>query len=1046
MSITRRTAIQALAGAGVAVAALPTRAFAAGKKPAPEAQAMLYDPVRCVGCTACIEACAEVNGNPVAESVVPGARLSTTNFTVLNRHQVGGTDSFVKLQCMHCVDPACVSACMLGAMKKNADGAVTWQGDLCVGCRYCQIGCPYNIPRFEWDTPFPGLMKCEFCPERRAQGLKPACVENCLRGALQFGPRDEIIAEARARIAAEPHRYNPEIYGETEGGGTSVIYLARAGVPFTAMGLPALSKTSVPYLPEKIQHTLYKGMAAPITLLALFSVVVRRNTLKASRIEHEEAGVHEHEHSEPVGGRVLTWPFMFLLVLTAAGFAGILWRFIAGLGPTTNLSDGYPMGLWIAFDVVTGTALACGGYAVALLVYLLNRGRYHPLVRAAVVTSALGYTLGGLSVMIDIGRFWNFYKIPLGFRNWNFNSILLEVALCIMCYVFVLWLEVSPAILEGWKKSRMTLLQRVATAASPWIEKAMPYIIALGMLLPTMHQSSLGSLMLLAGEKLHPLWRTPLLPLLFLVSCVAMGYAAVVLEATISAKVFKRPSEVPMLRALALPISLVLLFYSALRTLDVIVRDQLIAILRMDFASMLFLTEMALLTAPAIALLAWRHRAGAFYLGLFAVAVILGGALYRFSTFLIVFNPGPEYNYWPHWNEFMVTIGLVAAEIAGYVFLVKKFPILRGAPTDHGPEHGLPAMTTPPAPTRVPALAAGAAVVVLMLLGAVSLDAQVRPRAENESLRCLSPLSQEHCLPEPMPIDEPHRGICATCHNLQTQPTFADAARSCTGAGCHTRPELLSPYHRGLRPGVLQNCIGCHPAHDVRIQGGGTNCSFCHTRPGVAPKAAATQRGATRPMTLELTFEHAKHDRINCQSCHRADIRHNATDMRRVQDCRGCHHTQRAQATCTNCHEASELQKIRTTVRKTFNIRIGSIDRPTRTVPFEHGAHLTADCRTCHTAGPANTPTTVACSSCHTEHHRPTANCLTCHEAPRAGAHERTAHLGCGGVGCHDAAPAAIQEAPRTRLLCVTCHSTKVSGHRPGNCADCHRLPKPKAR
>jgi Ni/Fe-hydrogenase subunit HybB-like protein/Fe-S-cluster-containing dehydrogenase component len=1037
--------VQALAGAGAAVVALPTRALGAGKKAAPEAQAMLYDPVRCVGCKACIEGCSEANGCDADVAVGPDAELTTTVLTVLKSHQVAGAESFVKLQCMHCVDPACVSACMLGAMQKNADGSVTWNGDLCVGCRYCQIGCPFNVPRFEWDTPFPALTKCDFCPERRAQGLQPACVENCLRGALQFGPRDEMLAEARARIAAQPDRYNPDIYGEHEGGGTSVIYLARAGVPFTSMGLPALKAVSVPYLPEKIQHTLYKGMAAPLTLLALFSVIVRRNTKQASKIEQEEASIHEHEHSEPVGGRMLTWPFLILVMLAVAGFAGIGWRFVAGLGATTNLSDGYPMGIWIAFDVVTGTALACGGYGVALLVYLLNRGRYHPLVRAAVVTSALGYTLGGLSVLVDIGRFWNFYKIPLGFNNWNFNSILLEVALCIMLYVFVLWLEVSPAILEGWKQSRMTALQRIATAASPWIEKAMPYIIALGMLLPTMHQSSLGSLMLLAGEKLHPLWRTPLLPALFLISCLAMGYAAVVLEATLSAKAFKRPSEVPMLRALALPISLVLVLYAVLRTIDVLVRGQLITILRFDWISMLFLTEMALLTLPALAFLTWRHRAGAAYLATFAVAVILGGGLYRFSTFLIVFNPGPAWHYWPHWNEFMVTIGLVAAEIAGYVFMVRKFPILRGAPGGHGPEPGEPAATTSHGRSPVPALVAGAAAIVLLLLGAAQVAAQSRLPAQNESLRCLTPLSPEHCLPQAMPIDEPHRGLCATCHNLQTQPTFADALKSCTGAGCHTRPELISPYHRGLRPGVLQNCIGCHPAHDVRIPGGGANCNFCHTRPGLAPKSEAGATSATRPVTLDLTFRHSTHDRINCRSCHKAEIRHNATDIRKLQDCRSCHHTTRAAVNCTNCHEAAELSSVRRTVRKTFNIRIGSINRPTRSVEFEHGAHLTADCRTCHTGGPANTPTTTACSTCHVEHHRPTANCLNCHEAPKTGAHEKTAHLGCGGAGCHEAAPATIQEAPRTRPLCTTCHSTKATDHRPGNCADCHRLPKPRA-
>src|SRR6478672_6073579 len=250
------------------------------------------------------------------------------------------------------------------------------------------------------------------------------------------------------------------------------------------------------------------------------------------------ADMEAHANPQPLGGRLFTRPFLVLLALGAIGMILAVWRFFVGLGRATGLSDGYPLGLWIALDVVTGTALACGGYAVALVVYIFNKGRYHPLVRPAILTSALGYTLAGISVAIDLGRPWNMWKIPLYVWDWNLNSPLLEVALCIMAYVFVLWIELSPEILEKWG------------IRVPVLDKALMWIVALGLLLPTMHQSSLGTLMMLAGPKLHPLWNTPLLPLLFLMTCLAMSYAIVVFESVFSSVAFKRKPEIGMLATL----------------------------------------------------------------------------------------------------------------------------------------------------------------------------------------------------------------------------------------------------------------------------------------------------------------------------------------------------------------------------------------------------------------------------------------------------------------------------------------------------------------
>ena len=370
--------------------------------------------------------------------------------------------------------------------------------------------------------------------------------------------------------------------------------------------------------------------------------------------------------AQPVGGPLRTRTWTMLTGLTLIGFVLIAWRFYVGLGPSTGLSDGYPLGLWIALDVVTGTALACGGYAVALIVYIFNRGKYHPLVRPAILTSALGYSMAGLSVAIDLGRPWNMWKIPLYFWNWNLNSPLLEVALCIMAYVFVLWLELSPALLGG-------NVPRVRA----FLEKALIWIIALGMLLPTMHQSSLGALMLLAGPKLNPLWNTPFLPLFFLITCIAMGYSMVVFESLFSARVFKRVAEIPILGSLQKVAVWLGVGFVAFRFADLAFRGRLGLLARFDLYAIVFWIETLLWLLPLAMMLVWP-KPGAGTLFRSAVVIALAGALYRFDTFLVAFDPGPGWHYFPSVPEIFISLGVISFEIALYIFLVKRFPILGG--------------------------------------------------------------------------------------------------------------------------------------------------------------------------------------------------------------------------------------------------------------------------------------------------------------------------------------------------------------------------------
>lgn len=378
----------------------------------------------------------------------------------------------------------------------------------------------------------------------------------------------------------------------------------------------------------------------------------------------------------PVGGKIMTRPFKILLAFFGLAAVLLVWRFTFGLGATTAMNDRYPFGLWIAYDVVTGTALACGGYALAILIYIVNKGKFHPLIRSAILTSALGYSLGGASVVVDIGRWWNVWRVPTQFWRWNFSSILLEVALCIMAYTFVLWLELAPAFLEGAKRPK---LRRFAEKTLPPLNKAMPFIIALGVLLPTMHQSSLGSMMMLAGQKLHPLWQTPMLPLLFLISCIMMGYGVVVLESALSSRFFKLPRETDMLKRLGKIIAPLSVGYLVLRLGNLLVAGKLGLIFTSGGLSVLFALEMALFITP-IYMFYVRPNPTLGYMFRGAMAIVAAGSLYRFSTFLIAFRPAEGWVYWPSVPETMITVGLIAGEIAAYIFVVKKFPILQGHP------------------------------------------------------------------------------------------------------------------------------------------------------------------------------------------------------------------------------------------------------------------------------------------------------------------------------------------------------------------------------
>lgn len=287
---------------GGAAAAVGSAVVSSAQEPVPEAPrdavGMLYDSTKCIGCKSCVVACADANG------LQPDTRVDslhqapndlnsfTKNIIKLYKPKEGesGKFAFVKRQCMHCVDPFCVAACPFHALEKNkVNGVVSWTADKCIGCRYCQLACPYQIPKFDWDAFNAKIVKCEFCKERLAAGKEPACTYVCPPKAVIYGRRDVLLREAHRRIQEHPGKYfGDRVYGEKEAGGTQVLYLA--GVNYDLLGLPHLSSTEHPSNWLRWQERVLKYFAVPAGIYAVMVAYLRQNFR-----EHESEIDEEHK-------------------------------------------------------------------------------------------------------------------------------------------------------------------------------------------------------------------------------------------------------------------------------------------------------------------------------------------------------------------------------------------------------------------------------------------------------------------------------------------------------------------------------------------------------------------------------------------------------------------------------------------------------------------------------------------------------------------------------------------------------------------------------
>ncbi len=407
-----------------------------------------------------------------------------------------------------------------------------------------------------------------------------------------------------------------------------------------------------------------------------------------------------HAHERPLGGAILTPGFKFLLALCGVWVVLVAIRMVWGLnGPFGNdpllavsaQSDGYAWGIWKPLNVVTFTGISAGAFAVGLLTYGFNKGEYHPLVRSCVMAGAMGYTLGGTSIMIDLGRYWNLWVIFV--PSWlNWNSVLLEIALCVLAYTLVLWVEVAPSILEKLQTSSTPATAARAKSILGGLKKVMPFVISLAILLPSMHQSSLGGLFMVAQTKTHPYWHTGWLPALFLLSCLTMGFGAVVVIENLTAIAWKRKLDQALLARLSVVPAYLIVAYLVIRVADVFWRFMNPEIVARHaamgspmFYGFFFLLELVLFGAAATMLFNQKMRENRGTLFGAGLLLLASGALYRFDTYLVAYQPSAGWKYFPTPLEILFSVTLAAIGITVYVLFVKLFPILSGVEATTAP-------------------------------------------------------------------------------------------------------------------------------------------------------------------------------------------------------------------------------------------------------------------------------------------------------------------------------------------------------------------------
>lgn len=400
------------------------------------------------------------------------------------------------------------------------------------------------------------------------------------------------------------------------------------------------------------------------------------NATGSTLINHWQQGVPAYR--EPV----ITVSLLFFAAWAVVGLALTVARFFSPLGSFSGMNDAYAWGIWKTFNTMTLTALGSGPLAVGMAAWVFNRTKLHVIMRTALLSGFLFYATGLIALGFDVGRVWNFYNVLMPWR-WNLHSAMLEVAVCMPLYCAVfLGFENLPMLLERFYYTGTPQTKAFLVRVGPILRRVYPYMITGAYVLPLMHQSSLGGLLLLAGDKVDPIWQSPALPLLYVLAAGVCGVGFVTFLLLVACLRYSRRLDLDVLSELGNVLSLTCFVFLGVRFVDLILRGQVGRAFDFNEMSIWFVLETALILIPAVALRSRTARETPRRLLLLAITACLGGLLFRFIPTTVAFAPAPRATYFPSAPELLMTIGYMSLGVVAFGVAVRYFAVLPGKLND----------------------------------------------------------------------------------------------------------------------------------------------------------------------------------------------------------------------------------------------------------------------------------------------------------------------------------------------------------------------------